>query len=75
MCRADSRASAHFKSRLPLKFLVVDPDRLTLPVKLLTGSTEETEEEKKQRCLLSYFRSFDTAKKQRDEVAPHFVKK
>jgi hypothetical protein len=52
-----------------------DPDRLTLPVKLLTGSTEETEEEKKQRCLLSYFRSFDTAKKQRDEVSPYFVKK
>ncbi len=52
-----------------------DPDRLTLPVKLLTGSSEETEEEKKQRCLLNYFRGFDTAKKQRDEVAPNFPKK
>jgi hypothetical protein len=52
-----------------------DPDRLTLPVKLLTGSTEETEEEKKQRCLLNYFRGFDTAKKQREEVSPYFVKR
>ena len=49
-----------------------DPDRVSLPVKLLTGSDQESEEEARQRCLLAYFRQYDTVRKHRDDVAPHF---
>jgi tRNA U34 5-carboxymethylaminomethyl modifying GTPase MnmE/TrmE len=49
-----------------------DPDRVTLPVKLLTGTEEESEDEKKKRCLLNYFRAFETAKKMHAELAPNF---
>jgi len=49
-----------------------DPDRVTLPVKLLTGTEEETEDEKKKRCLLSYFRAYETAKKMHSETQPNF---
>jgi GTPase SAR1 family protein len=47
-----------------------DPDRVALPVKLLSGSAEESEDEARQRCLLSYFRLFDTVRKLRDPLAP-----
>ncbi len=49
-----------------------DPDKVTLPVKLLTGTEEESEDEKKKRALLAYFRAWETARKMRGEAAPNF---
>jgi GTPase SAR1 family protein len=50
-----------------------DPDRVDLPVKLLTGRDEENEDERKQRCLLSYFRQFEAVKSVYEDVSPKFT--
>ena len=50
-----------------------DPDRIDLPVKLLTGRDQETDDEKKQRCLLSYFRQFEAVRNIHEDVSPKFT--
>lgn len=40
-----------------------DPGKVPLPTKLLTGGAAESEEETRQRCLLSFFRQFADAQK------------
>jgi GTPase SAR1 family protein len=52
-----------------------DPDRVQLPAKLLTGQDQETEEERRQHCLLSYFRQHDTIRKLHDDLSPNFAAK
>jgi hypothetical protein len=49
-----------------------DPDRVDLPVKLLTGRETETDDEKKQRCLLAYFRQFEVVRNVYADVSPKF---
>lgn len=49
-----------------------DPDRVPLPTQLLTGGAAESEEELRQRCLLSFFRQFADAQKPYGQAAAAF---
>lgn len=47
-----------------------DPDRVSLPVSILTGTGQESESDVKQRYLLSYFAKYDELRKVYEATAP-----
>ena len=50
-----------------------DPDRVKLPVEMLGAGTAETDEEKKARAIVNYFKFMDAAQRPMTEAQGYLM--